>query len=184
MAKQTAIVGQLGEAIVAQWLQVQGWEVLAHRWHCHWGEIDLIVRSGALPAGAIPQGRGDGDADGVNPMPNQPTVAFVEVKTRQQGNWDANGLLAITRQKQAKLWKAAQLFLADAPHLANLVCRFDVALITYGPAPRLRSAPVPVPGDGESAGEGAIALGQPVYRDGYCLTLATYLPHAFEGLEV
>lgn len=178
MAKQTAIVGQLGEAIVAEWLQAQGWEVLAHRWHCRWGEIDLIVRSGALPGGAIPQGRCDGDADGVNPMPNQPTVAFVEVKTRQQGNWDANGLLAITRQKQAKLWKAAQSFLADAPHLANLACRFDVALITYGPASQWQSASLSV------RGKGAIALGQPVYRDGYRLTLATYLPHAFEGLEV
>ncbi|WP_448561668.1 YraN family protein [Trichothermofontia sp.] len=192
MAKQIAIVGHLGEAIVAQWLQSQGWTVLAQRWHCRWGELDLIAQSGSVEVGAILQGRRYANADAVNPMPSQPTLAFVEVKTRQQENWDANGLLAITPKKQAKLWQAARLFLATAPHLADLACRFDVALVTYSPAPRLRSALGSVPEVGEGVGERAIAaqhprtivLGKPLYREGYRLTLATYLPHAFEGLEI
>lgn len=188
--QQQAIVGRLGEAIVGEWLGGQGWEVLARRWHCRWGEIDLIAQGAALAEGrtiaatALPAG--------------EPTLAFVEVKTRRHGNWDADGLLAITPQKQAKLWKTAQLFLAAAPHLANLTCRFDVALITYRVAPRLRSGAIPIAAGksdrevGGSAGERlgarsanatAIVLGQPMHREGYILTLATYLANAFDGGE-
>ncbi|WP_448572244.1 YraN family protein [Trichothermofontia sp.] len=174
MGQGKAIVGNLGEALVAQWLRNQGWEILAQRWHCRWGEIDLIAQAGALTTGG----------SGNRPL----TLAFVEVKTRQQRNWDANGLLAITPQKQAKLWKTAQVFLSTMPHLAHAICRFDVALITYCPVPSGRSLGPVLSGvavdtlGGAASDAGAIALGQSVHWDGYSLTLATYLPNAFDGL--
>ncbi|MGI0490135.1 YraN family protein, partial [Pantanalinema rosaneae CENA516] len=104
--------GMLGEALVAQWLQGRGWVVLYQRWHCRWGELDLVIA------------QREPESDRLL------SIAFVEVKTRSSGNWDANGLLAITPQKQAKLWKAAQCFLAEHPQLAQLPCRFDVALVS------------------------------------------------------
>jgi putative endonuclease len=98
--------GNLGEAFVAQWLQ-QHYQthLIASQWTCRVGELDLVVK--------FPNG----------------TLVFVEVKTRSRGNWDHNGLLAVSRTKQVKLIKAAQHFLLVHPHLENLPCRFDVAIV-------------------------------------------------------
>ena len=84
-----------------------------HRWHSRFGEIDLIAR-GKSGYGAL---RSD-------------VLAFIEVKTRSQGNWDADGLLAVTRAKQKKLRTTARYFLVRHPHLSELPCRFDIALVS------------------------------------------------------
>lgn len=172
----TTQVGCLGEDLVAHWLQIQGWTILQRRWRCRWGEIDLIAQ--APQEGA------------------QAPLAFVEVKTRSQGNWDANGLLAITAQKQAKLCQTAQLFLAAYPALANLPCRFDVALvccqrsrsisresrnISTGESPSVSRFPTPTTRKATSLQMPAqLRLGQPVSFPGYQLTLQSYLEAAFD----
>lgn len=155
-------VGQLGEDLVAHWLQLQGWRVIGRGWHSRWGELDIVAQH-------IPNA-GSAQTPTQRPLP---CVAFVEVKTRSRGNWDANGLLAITAQKQAKLWKTAQLFLAQHPGLACLPCRFDVALVTC------RRSPIPSPTSGLP---NDLQLGQTVEFSGYQLTLQTYLESAFSNL--
>lgn len=102
-------LGTWGETLVANWLTAQHWRLQAQQWHCLGGEIDLIMVQGA----ANVEGQ----------------IAFVEVKTRSQGSWDADGVMAITRSKQRKLWKAAQLYLLSHPDWARAICRFDVALV-------------------------------------------------------
>jgi putative endonuclease len=103
--------GELGEEVVAQWLIAGGGKILHRRWRWRRGEIDLI---------AI-------DAD---------TLVFIEVKTRNRRNWDADGLLAVTPQKQIRLVKTAELFLVKYPQLTAYPCRFDVAIVRHQPIDR------------------------------------------------
>jgi putative endonuclease len=146
---RSAILGQQGEMLVTQWLEGQGWAILAKGWTSRWGELDIVAL------------RDEG---------RHRCLAFVEVKTRSQGNWDEDGLYAITRSKQTKLWKTAQLFLAKHPHLAEAYCRFDVALVNVRRSSS-KAPPNPI---------AAIVLGQPVVMDGNELTLHTYIESAFD----
>jgi putative endonuclease len=146
---RSSILGQQGERLVAQWLQQQHWSILARGWTSRWGELDVVALRREDLASCL---------------------AFVEVKTRSQGNWDEDGLYAITRSKQTKLWKTAQLFLAKHPYLAEVNCRFDVALVNVRRSPS----------NTQSAAAATILLGQPVVMDGEELILHTYLESAFE----
>lgn len=100
-------VGELGENLVADWLQLQQWHILQRRWRSGGGEIDLIVLS-----------------------KSQAILAFVEVKTRSAGNWDLGGKLAIDDRKQGRIYESAQIFLSFYPQWSDLTCRFDVALVS------------------------------------------------------
>ena len=99
-------VGDRGESLVAQLLQANGWKILETQWRCRWGELDLIAC-------------------------DRQWLLFVEVKTRNTRNWDGDGVLAMTPQKQIKLVRAASLFLSQHPELEKLACRFDVALVRH-----------------------------------------------------
>ncbi|NER98196.1 MAG: YraN family protein [Symploca sp. SIO1B1] len=148
-------VGKLGEHLVAQWLQAQDWVILAYRWRCRWGEIDLIAQGGTN---------------------QQRMLAFVEVKTRSCRNWDNNGLLAITPHKQAKLWQTAELFLSENPEMADFSCRFDVALVSCEYlSPTSNSSAV-----GNLRQVASVQLGKPVFVADYKLILRDYIPSAFD----
>jgi putative endonuclease len=159
-AKQSALAkGALAEALVAQWLVGQGWEILEKRWHCRMGELDLVAyRSPSRPKALA-------------------NLAFVEVKARSSGNWDADGMLAVNTQKQAKLWRSAQLFLATYPFLAELPCSFDVALVHCRRVTGRRAT-----GQTEGALQisSPVELGKGVAIAGYFLTLKQYIPAAFD----
>jgi putative endonuclease len=96
--------GLEGERLVAAWLVGQGVRVIAVRWRCRSGEIDLVACRGR-------------------------EVRFVEVKARSAGSWDCGGLEAIGAAKRRRLCNAAGLFLRAHPQVAGFDCRFDVALV-------------------------------------------------------
>ena len=114
-----------------------------------------------------------------SPLPT-PLLAFVEVKTRKQNNWDAGGLLAITPQKQRRLWQAAECFLSAYPDLTAYQCRFDVALVQHRKLSlaqlRQASHTLDISPDLSSL---SVQLGQAVIVTGYQLVLQEYLPAAF-----
>ena len=107
-------LGIYGEQLVEKWLTQQGWTILYRRWHCRWGELDLVAQGYNTQGGKL----------------SSQMLAFIEVKTRSRGNWDLDGLLSITPTKQRKLWKTARIFLTRHPYLASLPCRLDVALVS------------------------------------------------------
>lgn len=171
--------GPLGEAVVAEWLVQQGGQILQRQWQSRWGEVDLIA---LLPDGA-----------------GALWLAFVEVKTRGSGNWDADGLLAVTPKKQEKISLTAQTFLAEHTHYGDYPCRFDVALVHYRRLcrPAITAVTPPKerlgdeasdrpkdhssdhPQDHPSDAPVPIVLGQACERQGIELTVMNYIPHAF-----
>ena len=81
-------------------LQRAGLRELARNYTTRLGELDLVMQDGA-------------------------TVVFVEVRERvQAGHGDA--LASVSRGKQDKLIRTAQLWLAAHPEHAQRDCRFDV----------------------------------------------------------
>ena len=122
-------IGQYGEQLVCQWLLQKNCQLIHRRWHSRFGEIDLIA-SGLSGCGAL----------------RTRMLAFIEVKTRSQGNWDADGLLAVTRTKQKKIRTTARYFLVRHPHLSHIPCRFDIALVSCQSQPPANRLHLQIPG--------------------------------------
>ncbi|MBH8574177.1 YraN family protein [Nostocaceae cyanobacterium CENA369] len=147
-------IGQIGEDLVAQWLESTGWVILHRRFACRWGEIDIIAQHPGNTEEAEGQRGREAEGDkrdnsslstqhsalseklraGVPPVEQTSVtqhciLAFVEVKTRSSGSWDAGGRSAIALQKQAKISRTAEIFLAEYPEKADYTCRFDVAIV-------------------------------------------------------
>lgn len=112
-----------GEALVAAWCRDRRLEVLAERWHCRWGELDLMTQEDSA-------------------------LRFIEVKTRRQTGWDQSGLLAIGPAKQRCLSRAAACYLASLGNQAAVACRFDVALVRYRSEPSAAAVKVAAWGQG------------------------------------
>jgi len=88
------------EAMAAWRLRLKGYRILARRFRCPQGEIDLVARRGR-------------------------TLAFVEVKARAR---DADAELITSRQRR-RIERAASVFLQRHPALATLELRFDAVRV-------------------------------------------------------
>ncbi|HTW33836.1 MAG TPA: YraN family protein [Rhizomicrobium sp.] len=94
--------GRRSETWAAMFLMAKGYRILGRRVRTHAGEIDLVARA---PSGL---------------------VCFVEVKARAAQDLAAE---ALGPRQQARIARAAALFLARKPALASKGMRFDVIML-------------------------------------------------------
>lgn len=94
--------GHRGEELAAWRLRLAGYRIVARNIRTPAGEIDLIARRRRL-------------------------LVFVEVKARPRTDEAA---WSIAPRQQARVRRAAEVFLAGRPDLAHLDCRFDAILVT------------------------------------------------------
>lgn len=104
-------LGLDAETRVAWMLRLKLYTVLAHRFRCRAGEIDLIARRGR-------------------------TLVFVEVKARAT---EEAAIDAVTATARARILAAADLWVAAHPYYADFDRRFDVAAVLPGGWPRHRA---------------------------------------------
>ena len=93
-------LGKAAEDAAAAYLSGQGLGLVERNWRCKGGEIDLIMRDGAV-------------------------LVFVEVRARKNTRF-GGAAASITAAKRGRLVHAAQLYLARLP--AQPRCRFDAVL--------------------------------------------------------
>lgn len=93
--------GNAGEELTAQYLQKNGYTILARNYTKKFGEIDIIAKKGDV-------------------------LAFIEVKTRSAFYENLTGI--ITRSKQKKMIMVAKAYMGQH-NVIDKVCRFDVAFI-------------------------------------------------------
>lgn len=98
--------GRRSETWAALLLMAKGYRILGRRVRTHAGEIDLVARA---PSGVI---------------------CFVEVKARST---PASAAEALGVRQQARIVRAAELFLAKRPGLASNGMRFDTVMVAPWP---------------------------------------------------
>ncbi len=101
-------LGLTAETRAAWVLRLKLHVVLAHRFRCSSGEIDLVARRGR-------------------------TLVFVEVKARD--TLEA-AIEAVTPRARARILAAADIFVARHPALADFDRRFDIVAVVPGRWPR------------------------------------------------
>lgn len=100
--------GRLAEALALWFLRLKGYRLLARRFKCASGEIDLVMRKGA-------------------------TTAFIEVKAR--ANHDL-AVIAVTPRQSQRISAAAAAWMARDPRAASGHCRFDIVAVSSNLRPR------------------------------------------------
>jgi len=101
--------GRRSETLAAVLLMLKFYRILGRRVRTHAGEIDLVARS---PAGVI---------------------CFVEVKAREAREAAA---IALGPRQQARIERAAELYLAQRPGLRPKGVRFDTIIVARRGWPR------------------------------------------------
>ncbi len=105
MAKAHSL-GNWGEALAAEYLQNQGYEILGKNIRTPYGEIDLLARQG---------------------MPGSETIVYVEVKTRATRTF-GHPEVSITSRKKAHMLSAMNYYQQAHPELKG-DWRLDVIAI-------------------------------------------------------
>ena len=107
MADPRHLLGKQGEEMAAAWLSARGWAILARRWRCPAGELDLIARD---PYGVI---------------------VGIEVKLRR-GRGTGGAVESIDRRRLRRLRAALGQFLGTWHDAAGSV-RIDLVAVSRAP---------------------------------------------------
>lgn len=106
MAERRRRLGDWGENVAARYLARRGYEILARKWRCAAGEIDIVARH-----------------DGM--------LTFVEVRTRR-GADPGMAAESITNAKRTRLTALASAFLEAHDLPSDTPWRIDVVAIAAG----------------------------------------------------
>jgi putative endonuclease len=98
------IIGNAAEALAKEYLMDRGLKWLKSQFRTPLGEIDLI-------------------------MQDKNELVFVEVRCKESNSF-CEPYETVTRAKQKKIIRTAQLFLKRHPRLADKPCRFDVISVS------------------------------------------------------
>jgi putative endonuclease len=101
-------LGISAESRAAAYLVAKGYRILARRWRCPLGEIDIIAR-------------------------RRQTLIFVEVKARERLDDAAE---AVTPRQRMRIAGAAEAWLASNPAVQFADARFDAVLVAPRKMPR------------------------------------------------
>jgi putative endonuclease len=108
-ARQVAFrTGISAESRAAAFLVAKGFRILARRWRCPLGEIDIVARRRGL-------------------------LVFVEVKARERLDAAA---WSVTERQRARIAAAAEVWLAQHPDARIRDIRFDAMLVAPGRIPQ------------------------------------------------
>ena len=102
--QQAERLGRWAELLALWFLRLKGYRLLARRYKCRAGEIDLVMRKGNL-------------------------LVFVEVKARRN---QTDAAEAVTFRQRDRITRAAEHFLAAYQQGQNCQVRFDVLLVSPG----------------------------------------------------
>ncbi len=97
------IWGDYWEDVAFDFLKKNGLKIVKRNFNCKVGEIDII-------------------------MTNNDILIFIEVKYRKDSHW-VSAVESVTKSKQRKIIKAAQLYLLKNKKYQDWNCRFDVVSI-------------------------------------------------------
>ncbi len=98
-------IGDWGERIAARYLEERGYRIVAFKYRCPYGEVDLVCRERQI-------------------------WCFVEVKTRKSQSPFGSGYFAVSREKQRRMTKTA-LYYLSRHNLDEPPVRFDIVSIDY-----------------------------------------------------
>ena len=106
MAELTKIeIGKSGEDSAAKYLEGLGWRIVTRNYRSRFCELDIVAEEPMLP---------------------EPTLCFVEVKTRRSRAYGSPAS-AVTPRKQEKIRLATALYLQEFhPNCEPPPCRYDV----------------------------------------------------------
>ncbi len=104
--------GRRSEWLAALVLMAKGYRILRMRYRVHSGEIDLIARRGKI-------------------------LVFAEVKQRRSVN---EALSAVRAKARRRIERAADMYIAQRPDLADCAMRYDIVAISRHGVRHVRAA--------------------------------------------